>query len=62
MVNLEIISHPDLQPAFQKRTDLSLAAQAGNISAEPRISKIEKETAAGRTDEETDPYKDEIIL
>ena len=31
-IKLEVLTLPDLQPAFQKRTDLSLAAQAGNRS------------------------------
>ena len=60
-VNLEIISLPDLQPAFLKRTDLSLATQAGNgSSGEPGI--IIKEKEEGKREEETDPYKDEIVL
>ena len=54
IVNLEIISLPDMQPAFEKRSDLSLAAQAAYT---PAVEPLTPTTA-----KETDPYKDEIIL
>ena len=42
-VNLKTMSLPDLQPAFLKRTELTIAALAGNGSAgEAGSIKIEK--------------------
>jgi type IV secretory pathway TraG/TraD family ATPase VirD4 len=54
IVNLEIVSLPDVQPAFEKRSDLSLAAQAAYTPA------VEPSTPTAT--KAIDPYKDEIIL